>query len=99
MKQYLLSTLIFVTVHLQAIITIDQLTLDQKIGQLFMVAAKVTQNCIKSYRTDKEYIEELITQYHIGGIIYLGKSDPEKQIQQTQYFQNISAIPLLIGQD
>ena len=48
---------------------------------------------------DKEYITELITQYHIGGIIYLGKSDTEKQIERTQYFQNISAIPLLIGQD
>ena len=53
----------------------------------------------KSYRLDKEYITELITQHHIGGIIYLGKSDTEKQIERTHYFQNISAIPLLIGQD
>ena len=53
----------------------------------------------KTYRMDKEYITELITQYHIGGIIYLGKSNTEKQIERTQYFQNISAIPLLIGQD
>jgi beta-N-acetylhexosaminidase len=81
------------------------LSIDQKIGQLFMVSAvadeEIAQECInrKSYRLDKEYIEELITQYHIGGIIFLGKSNPEKQILRTQHFQNISAIPLLIGQD
>ena len=83
----------------------NNLTLDQKIGQLFMVAAVADEEVAKdflskkSYRMDKEYITELITQYHIGGIIYLGKSDTEKQIKRTQYFQNISAIPLLIGQD
>src|SRR5207244_12769955 len=88
-----------------SIITINQLTLDQKIGQLFMVAAvadeEIAQDCIqrKSYRLDKEYITGLITNYHIGGIIYLGKSDIQKQIERTGYFQSISAIPLLIGQD
>ena len=86
-------------------ISINQLTLDQKIGQLFMVAAVADEEIAKdflskkSYRMDKEYIEQLITHYHIGGIIYLGKSDTEKQIERTQYFQSISAIPLLIGQD
>lgn len=77
-------------------ITIDQLTLDEKIGQLFMVAATSNEEIAKNFL---EYIEELITNYHIGGIIYLGKSDFNKQIEQTCYFQNISRIPLLIGQD
>lgn len=85
--------------------TINNLSLDQKIGQLFMVAAvadeEIAKDCIrrKPYRMDKEYIEKLITNYHIGGIIYLGKSDINKQIQRTEYFQSLSAIPLLIGQD
>jgi len=84
---------------------IENLTLDQKIGQLFMVAAvadeKIGKDCIKSksYRMDKKYIEELITTYHIGGIVFLGRSNVEKQIERTHYFQSISAIPLLIGQD
>jgi beta-N-acetylhexosaminidase len=86
-------------------IFINNLTLDQKIGQLFMVAAvadeEIAKDCLskKTYRMDQEYVTKLIKDYHIGGVIYLGKSDTEKQIQRTQYFQNISAIPLLIGQD
>lgn len=84
---------------------ITALTLDQKIGQLFMVSAvadeKIAKECRekKSYRMDKEYIEELITQYHVGGIIFLGKSDYHKQIARTKHFQELSTIPLLIGQD
>lgn len=107
MKQYLISAaFILLPLQTQSMdISINQLTLDQKIGQLFMVAAVADEEVAKdflskkSYRMDKEYITELITQYHIGGIIYLGKSDTEKQIERTQYFQNISAIPLLVGQD
>src|SRR5436190_3202315 len=84
---------------------IENFTLDQKIGQLFMVGAvadeEIGKDCIKSkpYRMDKEYIEELIKTYHIGGIVFLGRSNVEKQIERTQYFQSISTIPLLIGQD
>lgn len=85
--------------------TTSSLTLDQKIGQLFMVAAVADEEIAKdflhkkTYRMDQEYIEQLIAQYHIGGIIYLGKSNLAQQKQRTQHFQNISPIPLLIGQD
>jgi len=62
---------------------------------------EVAKDCInrKTYRLDKEYIEQLIAEYHIGGIIYLGKSDYKKQIQRTEHFQKLSTIPLLVGQD
>jgi beta-glucosidase-like glycosyl hydrolase len=82
-----------------------QLTLDQKIGQLFIVAAvadeELAKECIarKKYRIDKEYVTQLINDYHIGGIIFFGKSDIEKQKARTEYFQNASKIPLLVGQD
>lgn len=110
MKKYLLHStalfLMFTSLNTQSTnVSIENLTLEQKIGQLFMVAAvadeKIAKDCInkKTYRMDKEYIEELIAQYHIGGIIYLGRSDSEKQILRTQYFQNLSTIPLFIGQD
>lgn len=81
------------------------LSFDQKIGQLFMVTAvadeEIAKICVyrKAYRIDKEYIEQLIKHYHIGGIIYLGKSDAEKQIARTIHFQELSTIPLLVGQD
>jgi len=86
-------------------LTIKNLSLDKKIGQLFMVAAVADETIEqeskqkKSYRMDKNYITDLIKNHGIGGIIYLGKSDKEKQIARTHYFQSISPIPLLIGQD
>jgi beta-N-acetylhexosaminidase len=108
MKKYLLLSTIFffILTSIQSKnISLEQLTLEQKIGQLFMVAAVADEEIAKDflhkkpYRMDKKYIEELILKYHIGGIIFLGKSDYEKQIERTKYFQNLSTIPLLIGQD
>ena len=72
--------------------SVNNLTLEQKIGQLFMVAAVADEEIAKdflakkTYRMDKEYIETLIKDYHIGGIIYLGKSDSEKQKQRTKNY-------------
>lgn len=107
MKQYLLITAftLATSITFAMNVSVNNLTLDQKIGQLFMVAAVADEEIAKdflskkTYRMDKEHVETLIKDYHIGGIIYLGKSDSEKQKQRTQHFQNISAIPLLIGQD
>ena len=87
--------------------TIEKLTLDEKIGQLFMVAA-VSDTSLpenqslmtqKPYRMDPEHIEHLINQYHIGGIIFLGAGYPESQFNLTRDFQQLSSLPLLIGQD
>ena len=85
--------------------SIQHLSLDQKIGQLFMVSAVADEQMAKdvvsakSYKLDKDYITKLIQQHHIGGIIYLGKSDPAKQIIRTQHYQKLTNIPLLVGQD
>lgn len=104
-RSFLLPVLFFSTSTFFAKYNITDLTLDQKIGQLFMVAAVSDEEIAKDimekkpYRLDKEYIEELIAQYHIGGIIFLGKSDYQKQITRTQHFQSLSIIPLLVGQD
>lgn len=89
--------------------TLARLTTRQKIGQLFMVA---TASCFEQpeealasamlrcpYRMDPEYIEQLIIEYHIGGLIFLFKSTPDKQIEAINTYQNLSTIPLLIGQD
>jgi beta-N-acetylhexosaminidase len=85
--------------------TLQSMTLDQKIGQLFMVAAisdeqMNTQFMHKSaYTMDKNSVEHFIQHYHVGGIIFLGTGTPEKQIERTNHFQRLSTIPLLIGQD
>lgn len=107
MQLFFLSLLYFFVLYpdTKQIPTIKNLTLDEKIGQLFMVAAVADEEIAhatiekKPYRMDKEYIEQLIKEYHIGGIIFLGKSDYLKQIERTQHFQNLSTIPLFVGQD
>jgi beta-N-acetylhexosaminidase len=69
------------------------LNLDQKIGQLFMIAA---------YSGGEKYnrnsIEKLIYQNNIGGLIFM-QGTPEAQAEQTNAFQKISKVPLLIGMD
>lgn len=89
--------------------TLKSLTLREKIGQLFMVAAisspeqkeeALASSLLKCpYRMDQEYIEYLIREYNVGGVIFLYKSTPEKQIDLTNRYQALSKTPLLIGQD
>lgn len=89
--------------------TLAQMSLREKIGQLFMVAtassfdqpeeALASQLFRSPYKMDHDYIQELIRDYHVGGIIFLFKSTPQQQIALTNKLQELSRIPLLIGQD
>lgn len=89
--------------------TLQSLTLREKIGQLFMVAAisstEQSEEALASsllecpYRMEQEYIKYLIEEYKVGGLIFLYKSTPIKQIDAINYYQGLSKIPLLIGQD
>ncbi len=100
---------IFTSQTVTAQTQLAQLSLEQKIGQLFVVATIVdpASNDVRMqhlpYTIDKEYIEKLITDYHIGGIIYLGTATPEQQITITNHYQLVSKKagnqPLLIAQD
>ena len=67
--------------------TKSAMTLDEKIGQLFVPIG---------YNTTPEYLENALLQYHIGGAMYrLGGA---KELQETfRYMQTHSKIPLLIG--
>ena len=69
------------------------MSLDEKIGQLFMVAAFT-----KDDLDNTKEISEFIDKYHIGGIIF-SKGSPYKQANITNQFQENSNIPLLIGMD
>ncbi len=88
--------------------TLNGLTLEEKIGQMFVVAAVAgdhnAQNfkrhqLLSRYKTDPQYIEQLITHYRIGGVIFLHHSTPSQQIDMTNHYQTLSRLPLLIVQD
>jgi len=69
------------------------MTSDQRIGQLFMVAAWSNKDSshVKS-------IDSLITDCGIGGIIFF-QGGPIREALLTNHYQQISKIPLLIGID
>lgn len=71
----------------------NSLTFDEKVGQLFMVAAYSNKN-----ETHVQDLEKLISQYKIGGLIFF-QGGPVRQVKLTNRFQSQSKIPLLIGND
>ncbi len=73
--------------------TIGKMTIEEKIGQLFMVAAYSNKN-----ETHYKAIDNLISKYHIGGLIFF-QGGPGREIVLTNRFQRQSKIPLLIGMD
>ncbi len=72
---------------------LNNLTLKEKIGQLFMIQAYSN----KDENHTKE-INKAIKKYHIGGLIFM-QGTPEKQAELTNIYQATSKIPLLIGFD
>jgi len=69
------------------------LSLEEKVGQLFMVAAYSNRD--EEHYT---YLENLIKINKIGGLIFF-QGSPEKQVELTNRFQMLSDIPLLISMD
>lgn len=72
---------------------LDTLTVEEKIGQLFMIAAYSNKD-----KKHEKFITDLIENYHIGSLIFL-QDEPVKQAQLTNKYQELSKIPLLIGID
>ncbi len=72
---------------------LNKMTIDEKIGQLFMVQAYSNKD-----ENHSASIESLIKDYHIGGLIFM-QGTPEKQATLTNNYQSVSKIPLLIGFD
>lgn len=71
----------------------NQMTLDERIGQLFMIAAYSNQN--EKYETD---LEKQIQKYQVGGLIFF-QGDPARQVKLTNRYQKASKYPLMIGLD
>jgi beta-glucosidase-like glycosyl hydrolase/CubicO group peptidase (beta-lactamase class C family) len=72
---------------------LSTMTLEEKIGQLFMIATF-------SNRTETYYqqVENNIATYHLGGLIFF-QGGPYRQARLTNRYQQISRIPLMIGMD
>ena len=69
------------------------MSLEEKIGQLFMVMASSAEDKAAAQR-----IGELIKDHAIGGVIF-SKGGPMRQAKLTNEYQSLSKIPLLIGMD
>ncbi len=69
------------------------MTLDQKIGQLFMVAAYSNKD--SDHRAE---LRELVEDYHLGGLIFF-QGGPVRQARMTNDLQSKAKIPLMIGMD
>ena len=71
----------------------NQMTFEEKVGQLFMVAAYSNKDTIHT-----NAIEKLIKDYKIGGLIFF-QGGPGRQARLTNKYQSLSKVPLFIGID
>jgi beta-N-acetylhexosaminidase len=71
----------------------DNMTIKEKVGQLFMVAAYSNRD-----KNHVDSIQKLIKDYNIGGLIFF-QGGPVRQAKLTNTYQSIAKVPLLIGID
>ncbi len=69
------------------------LTFDDKVGQLFMIAAYSNKD-----ETHFKEVEKLIEENKVGGLIFF-QGGPNRQAKLTNRFQSKSRIPMFIGID
>ncbi|MCS7188568.1 MAG: serine hydrolase, partial [Bacteroidia bacterium] len=72
---------------------LSRMTLEEKIGQLLMVPAYSDPR-----RQNRREVERWLTQYHIGGLIFM-QGAPSAQVALTNAYHRLAKIPLLIGMD
>lgn len=66
---------------------------EERIGQLFMVAAYSNRD-----EAHANHIDSLIAQYNIGGLIFF-QGGPERQAKLNNRYQKLSKVPLAIAMD
>ena len=71
----------------------NSLTFEERLGQLFMVAAYSNKD-----ERHKAELTKLIKEQHIGGLIFF-QGGPVRQANLTNYFQSVSKTPLFIAMD
>lgn len=71
----------------------NSLSNDEKIAQLFMVAAYSNKD-----QEHIDHLDSLINHYNIGGLIFF-QGGPIRQAKLTNHYQNISKTPLMVSID
>lgn len=71
----------------------NQMTFEEKAGQLFMVAAYSNKDTVHVHAIDK-----LVKDHKIGGVIFF-QGGPLRQAQLTNRYQAKSKVPLFVGID
>jgi beta-N-acetylhexosaminidase len=71
----------------------SSLSFDEKVGQLFMVAAYSNKD-----NDHVKSVEKLVTDYKIGGVIFF-QGGPGRQAKLTNRYQAKANIPLFVGID
>ena len=71
----------------------NSMTIDEKIGQLFMVQAYSNLG-----QEHENFISEMIRKYHVGNLIFM-QGTPQKQAVLNNRYQALSKVPLMIGFD
>ncbi|QDA59317.1 glycoside hydrolase family 3 N-terminal domain-containing protein [Hymenobacter jejuensis] len=71
----------------------NAMTPDQRLGQLFMVAAYSNKD-----KKHVQHIDELVRTYNIGGLMFL-QGGPRRQASLTNRYQAEAKVPLLIAMD
>jgi beta-N-acetylhexosaminidase len=69
------------------------MTFDEKVGQLFMVAAYSNKDSAHVRGVDK-----LVTEYKVGGVIFF-QGGPVRQAKLTNRYQKKAKVPLFVGID
>lgn len=72
---------------------LSNMSLDEKLGQLFMVAAYSNKG-----KAHEQEILKLVKEEHIGGLIFF-QGGPARQARLTNIYQQGAKIPLMIAMD
>ncbi|MBC7923634.1 MAG: serine hydrolase [Ferruginibacter sp.] len=71
----------------------NRLSEEERIGQLFMVAAYSNGD-----RTHFRQLDSLIVKQHVGGLVFF-QGGPVRQAQLTNRYQSLAKVPLLMAMD
>ncbi len=71
----------------------NSMTFEERVGQLFMVAAYSNKDSVHT-----NSVAKLVREYKIGGLIFF-QGGPVRQAKLTNYYQSMAKVPLFIGID
>ncbi|MCE5295224.1 MAG: hypothetical protein LLF94_11530 [Chlamydiales bacterium] len=77
-----------------------EMSLDEKIGQLFMLPGYLDADfATKEEGQEAANLQKYVTEYGIGGVCFVGPSNSSRQVTYINTLQQSAKYPLLIAQD